>query len=149
MFHSQIHAVADMFTKESLDIFVHKIFSPDKVSLHLTGYEMGVYFTIFVMMQFWNLFNVKYFRTNNSLIGDIIDLYRDRERVAASYNKYFLLIAAVILLGQVFIVNFAGSLFNVEPISAEDWALIILITSPVLIVPDIYRFVRSLITRRK
>ena len=149
MFHSQIHAVADMFTKESLDIFVHKMFSPDKVSLHLTGYEMGVYFTIFVMMQFWNLFNVKYFRTNNSLIGDIIDLFRDRERVAASYNKYFLLIAAVILLGQVFIINFAGSLFNVEPISAEDWALIILITSPVLIVPDIYRFVRSLITRHK
>ena len=102
---------------------------------------MGIYFSVFVMMQFWNLFNVKYFRTNRSLIGDIIDLFRDRKRVQESYNKYFLLIAAVIVVGQVLIVTFAGEVFNVERISLNDWLWIMLITSPVLIIPDVVRFV--------
>lgn len=148
MFHTTIHSVGEMFTAESLRVFFVEVFSTEKVTLHLSGYEMGIYFSIFVLMQFWNLFNVKYFRTNHSLIGDIIDLCRNAERVKASYNKYFLLIAAVIILGQVLIVTFAGSLFNVEPISLEDWGLIILLTSPVLLVPDLYRFLRSIRTKR-
>jgi Ca2+-transporting ATPase len=114
------------------------------VSLHLTGKEMGIYFSIFVLMQFWNLFNVKYFRTDRSLILDIIDLFRNPKRVKESYNKYFLLIAMVIIVGQVLIVTFAGEIFNVEPISLDDWLWLIVITSPVLIIPDVVRFVSRL-----
>jgi Ca2+-transporting ATPase len=47
----------------------------------------------------------------------------------------------VIIVGQVLIVTFAGEIFNVEPISFEDWLWLIAITSPVLIVPDVVRFV--------
>ena len=148
MFHMPIESVSEMFTADSVKVFFADIFKP-KTTLHLSGYEMGIYFSIFVLMQFWNLFNVKYFRTHHSLIGDIIDLFRNPARVKASYNKYFLLIAAVIIVGQVIIVTFAGSLFNVEPISAEDWGLIILLTSPVLIIPDLYRFFSGLRSKQR
>ena len=109
---------------------------------------MGVYFSIFVLMQFWNLFNVKYFATNRSLIGDVVDLFRNAEVVKQSYNKYFLLIALVIIVGQVVIVTFASDLFNVEPISLSDWGYILLLTSPVLLVPDVVRFVTSIVKSR-
>ena len=143
MFHTQIQSVKDLFTWESVHIFFCGLFDSSKLQPHLSGYEMGVYFSIFVLMQFWNLFNVKYFNTRRSLIGDIVDLFRNAEVVKQSYNKYFLLIAAVIIVGQVVIVNFASDLFNVEPISLSDWGYILLLTSPVLIIPDVVRFVKS------
>jgi Ca2+-transporting ATPase len=144
MFHVEFTSVRGLLDAENIRIFFSEMFSLEKKSLHLSGKEMGVYFSIFVLMQFWNLFNVKYFRTNNSLIGDIIDLFCNRQRVKESYNKYFLLIAAVIILGQVAIVTFAGDVFNVERISLNDWLWIIIITSPVLLIPDIVRFVSGL-----
>ena len=147
MFHIEIHSVRDMINPQNLGVFFTDVFSLNKKALHLTGEEMGIYFSVFVLMQFWNLFNVKYFRTDRSLIGDFIDLFRDRERVKESYNKYFLLIAFVIIVGQVLIVTFAGDIFNVKPIKAEDWMLLIAITSPVLIVPDIVRFVSGIVKR--
>jgi Ca2+-transporting ATPase len=147
MFHVEITSVADMIAAENIGIFFTEMFSLEKVTEHLTGEEMGIYFSIFVLMQFWNLFNVKYFRTNRSLIGDIVDLFRNPQRVKESYNKYFLLIAAVILVGQIVIVSFAGDIFNVKPITAEDWMLIMAITSPVLLIPDVVRFVSAAVRR--
>ena len=144
MFHISVSSVREMMEPEQLRLFFTEMFSLTKVSLHLTGKEMGIYFSIFVLMQFWNLFNVKYFRTDRSLILDIIDLFRNPKRVKESYNKYFLLIAMVIIVGQVLIVTFAGEIFNVEPISLDDWLWLIVITSPVLIIPDVVRFVSRL-----
>jgi Ca2+-transporting ATPase len=141
MFHIRVSSVEEMVSSEQLRIFFTEVFSLDKVSMHMTGWEMGVYFSIFVLMQFWNIFNVKYFRTDRCLILDIIDLFRNPKIVKESYNKYFLIIAMVIIVGQVLIVTFAGEIFNVEPISFEDWLWLIAITSPVLIVPDVVRFV--------
>lgn len=148
MFHTQIQSVKDLFTWESVHIFFCGLFDSSKLHPHLSGYEMGVYFSIFVLMQFWNLFNVKYFATNRSLIGDVVDLFRNAEVVKQSYNKYFLLIALVIIVGQVVIVTFASDLFNVEPISLSDWGYILLLTSPVLLVPDVVRFVTSIVKSR-
>ena len=54
-------------------------------------------------------------------------------------------ISLVIVLGQVIIVTFAGKMFGVEPLGLEDWLLILLLTSPVLIVADIFRTVKNLI----
>ena len=51
------------------------------------------------------------------------------------------LIAAVILLGQVLIVNFAGNFFEVAPLAASDWLWILLATCPVLLLPDLVRAV--------
>jgi Ca2+-transporting ATPase len=51
----------------------------------------------------------------------------------------------VIVLGQILIVSFAGKMFNVSPLQAQDWLWIMLITSPVLFVADIVRTVRNLL----
>ena len=142
LWHKQIESVADMFTLDSLRIFFLEIFSPTKVAKHLTGYEMGIFFSIFVMLQFWNLFNAKYFRTNRSLIVDIVDLFRAPHKVKESYNSMFLAILAVILGGQIVIVTFAGQFFGVAPLSVIDWVWICLLTMPVLLIPDIVRTIR-------
>ena len=95
-----------------------------------------------MILQFWNLFNAKYFATDRSLLLDIVDLVRNPKAVKQTYSLYFVLILAVILLGQVVIVNFAGDLFGVAPLTLSDWGWIIVITSPVLLIPDVVRLVR-------
>ena len=119
-----------------------------KIKEHLGSYELAVFFSTFVMLQFWNLFNAKYFNTDRSLIQDIIDLFRNPQKVKESFSGGFLLIAAVIVLGQVLIVTFAGQLFSVSRLSPADWGLIMLITSPVLIVADVARFIRNKVKDR-
>jgi Ca2+-transporting ATPase len=59
-----------------------------------------------------------------------------------SNSSGFWLIVAVILVGQVLIVNFAGSFFNVTSLPIEDWLWLLLLTSPVLIIPDVIRTIR-------
>jgi hypothetical protein len=54
----------------------------------------------------------------------------------------YLAILAVILCGQVLIVNFAGKFFGVAPLAVMDWVLILLITMPVLLIPDVVRFIK-------
>lgn len=114
---------------------------------HLTGYELGIFFSVFVILQFWNLFNAKYYRTERSLILDIIDLFRRPQKVKESYSQGFILISLVILIGQILIVSFAGKMFNVSPLQPSDWLWMLLITSPVLIVADIIRTVKITISR--
>ena len=97
----------------------------------------------FVLLQFWNLFNVKYFRTNRGVLIDLIDLFRNHKKVKATYSPGFLWIALLILIGQIFIVQFAGPLFNVQPLTASDWLWLLLLTSVVLIIPEIFRFFRG------
>jgi Ca2+-transporting ATPase len=93
-------------------------------------------------MQFWNMFNAKYFHSNRSLLLDIVDIVRCPQRVKESYSLYFVLIALVIILGQVLIVNFAGELFGVASLAINDWGLILVVTSPILFVPDLVRLIR-------
>ena len=144
MWHSEVESVTQMLTLDSLRIFTLDIFSTSAPSAELTRYEMGIFFSIFVMLQFWNLFNAKYFRTNRSLILDIIDLFRAPQRVKELFNGMYIVILAVILGGQIAIVTFAGKLFSVSPLDVVDWVWICLLTMPVLLIPDICRFVRSI-----
>ncbi len=143
LYHADITSVAQLFETDTLRIFVEDIFASTS-SGQMTAYEMGLFFSVFVLMQFWNLFNAKYFRTKHSLLGDVVGLLRDAKGVGESYNRYFLLILAVILGGQVLIVTFAGELFNVAPLTLSDWCWIMLITSPVVIIPDVVRTCRYL-----
>jgi Ca2+-transporting ATPase len=143
LWHKDVASVADMLTVDSLRVFLFDIFSPAKATNQLTTYEMGIFFSIFVLLQFWNLFNAKYFRTNRSLILDIVDLFRAPHRVKESYNNMYLAILAVILGGQIAIVTFAGQFFSVAPLGFADWLWICLITMPVLLIPDVCRFVRN------
>lgn len=93
----------------------------------MTTYNMSCFFTFFVMLQWWNLFNAKSFMTGKSAFKGIVK------------EKTFLLIVAIILLGQVLIVSFGGAMFNVTPLSLYHWLAIILLTSPVLLVGEIFK----------
>lgn len=143
LWHTNISSVSDLLTPESVSVFVNEFTSLGKIKAHLSDYELGVFFSIFVMLQFWNLFNAKYFRTNRSLIQDIAGLITNSKKVKESYSSGFLWIVLVILIGQVLIVTFAGGMFNVAPLSLVDWGWILLLTSPVLIIPDVVRYIRN------
>jgi Ca2+-transporting ATPase len=131
----------DIFTVDAMLLFVDRVSTLSITAGELTPYEMGIFFSIFVLMQFWNLFNARYFRTKRSLIEDLICVFRDRARLRESYSAYFPIIALVILLGQVVIVNCAGQLFGVAPLTFVDWLCILAVTSPVLLIPDVVRLV--------
>ena len=139
--HLEVESVREIISRESLSGLYHSL-TNSMAAEPLTRYELGIFFSIFVILQFWNMFNAKYFATRRSLLLDIVDLVRNPKAVAESYSLYFVLISAVILIGQVVIVNFAGELFGVAPLTLSDWGWILLITSPVLLIPDVVRLVR-------
>ncbi|MDR1346402.1 MAG: calcium-translocating P-type ATPase, PMCA-type [Bacteroidales bacterium] len=86
----------------------------------LSPYELSLFFTIFVMLQFWNMFNAKAFLTGKSAFA------------AIGKSNGFLAIALAILIGQWLIVTIGGQMFNVVPLKFSDWGIIIGITSLVL-----------------
>ncbi len=102
----------------------------------LSPFELSALFTIFVMLQFWNMFNAKAFATRcGSAFANL------------SGSVGFLLTALLILVGQWVIVSFGGAMFNVVPLSGVDWALIIGATSVVLIVGEVIRAVVAIFLR--
>ncbi|MBQ3248901.1 MAG: calcium-translocating P-type ATPase, PMCA-type [Alistipes sp.] len=143
LYHTDVTSVQQLLSGESVRIFFDEMFTTNSAQ-QMTRYEMGIFFSVFVMMQFWNLFNAKNFRTNHCIMVDIVSLFRGDGRIKESYNRYFLLILAVILGGQILIVTFAGELFNVSPLTFQDWVWIALITSPIIIIPDLVRACRYL-----
>lgn len=97
----------------------------------LTPYEQSEFFTFFVMLQFWNMFNAKAYMTGASAFKGLGD------------NPAFLLVCALILVGQFLIVTFGGEMFNVVPLSARSWGIIIASTSIVLWVGELCRLFRK------
>lgn len=93
----------------------------------LSAYELSVFFTTFVFLQFWNMFNARAFETGRSAFH-----FKDCEG--------FVAIAAMILIGQVLIVNVGDELFNVVPLHISDWVIIILSTSSVLWIGELLRW---------
>jgi Ca2+-transporting ATPase len=144
LWHKDVASMEALMNMDSLRIFVERFadFTHDKA--HLGGKELGIFFSIFVMLQFWNLFNAKYYKTDRSLLMDLVDLFRNPAKVKESYSAGFIWISLVIVLGQIIIVTFAGKMFSVEPLQFMDWVLILLATSPVLIVADVIRTVKNL-----
>lgn len=149
LWHTNIDSVKDLLSMDSLKLFFAGFSNMEKIKSHLSGYELGVFFSIFVMLQFWNLFNAKYFRTDRSLLQDIAGLFTNPKAVRESYSAGFLWIVFAILVGQILIVTYAGAMFNVSPLSIADWGWILLITSPVLLVADAVRLVWNLLNKRK
>lgn len=117
-------------------------------NLKLKGNEHAIFFTTFVLMQFWNLFNVRYYRTSRCFTQEVYDLLFRRERFWAHFSSGFVLVAVAIFVGQYFIVNLIPEFFEVEPLKFEDWSLIFLVTSPVFILPEIYRTIKLLSKKR-
>ncbi len=99
----------------------------DQLGQALTGF-----FTIFVMLQFWNLFNASVFGTNHSVFKD------------ARHALGMLSVAIIILVGQIIIVEFGGKVFRTEPMPLMSWLYIIGGTSLVLWIGEIYRWIKRL-----
>lgn len=95
-------------------------------------HHLTVFFTIFVMLQFWNLFNASVFGTNHSFFKD------------ASHALGMLGVALIILVGQIIIVSFGGKVFRTEPLPLSEWLYIIGGTSFVLWIGEIWRGIKRL-----
>ena len=102
----------------------------------LSAYELGLFFTIFVMLQFWNLFNAKAFMTNKSAFNGI----------SWKNTKWFILIAVIIFVGQVLMTEIPGlqEMFNVAEggVNVLDWIIITAATSLVLVIGEVIRAVK-------
>ena len=131
MQHCNITSVGQLFHWSTIS----EAFSASGNGAGMTPYEMGVFFTTFVMLQFWNMFNAKTFRSGGTFFGNIFS--------KTSFSASFYLIASVILVTQVLIVNMLGNFFDVAPLAFTDWILIILTTSPVLLLPELVRAFRN------
>ena len=147
LWHGDISSVKELLSFSEVKEYFVDFLDFTMHTQHLTPYESGVFFSTFVMMQFWNLFNIRYYETGRSLLADIAGIVTRKRKVSDCFSGGFLLIAAVILFGQILIVNLAGDFFEVAPLSAQDWLWTLLTTSLVLIVPDLVRTVIKL-TRR-
>lgn len=98
-------------------------------------HHLTVFFTIFVMLQFWNLFNASVFGTNHSIFKD------------AGHAMGMLGVALIILVGQFIIVTFGGKVFRTEPLPALEWIYIIAGTSLVLWIGEIWRGVKRMMKK--
>ena len=103
---------------------------PTDVNGNISRYDLSCFFTIFVMLQFWNLFNAKAFATGKSAFSGL------------TQDGGFLSVALIILIGQILIVSFGGDVFRTEPISLKDWGIIIGGTSIVLWIGEIIRLIK-------
>ena len=119
MQHSEIASMTDLFS-----------FSFGEYN-GLSTYELSLFFTLFVMLQFWNMFNAKAFMTGKSAFHNLDSC------------KGFMMIAAVIFIGQILIVELGGAMFNVTHLALKDWLIITALTLPVLIIGEIRRMVRK------
>lgn len=93
-------------------------------------HELSVFFTTFVMLQFWNLFNAKCFGSNYSAFNGF------------NHDNGLLLVLVIIIAGQWLIVTFGGRMFRTVPLSATDWLLIIAGTSSVLWIGELWRVIK-------
>ncbi len=79
--------------------------------------HLTLFFTTFVFLQFWNMFNARAFELHRSVFADF-----------RGCREFFLILAAI-AVGQWFIVETGGAIFRTEPLSVRDWAIVVGATS--------------------
>ncbi|MDR1084014.1 MAG: calcium-translocating P-type ATPase, PMCA-type [Deltaproteobacteria bacterium] len=92
--------------------------------------NLSIFFTTFVFIQFWNLFNARMLGRTASALSGLKD------------SRMFLLIVGLVAVGQVLMTQFGGEVFRTTPLSFKEWVLIIVLTSPVLWIGEIHRFIK-------
>ncbi len=97
----------------------------------LTLRQVTIFFTVYVFFQVWNQINCRSLSPHESGLHRLFE------------NRQFLLIASLTVVGQVLIVTFGGRVFNVEPLSVIDWAVIAVSTASVLVFAEIARRIRA------
>ena len=94
-------------------------------------HELTLFFTTFVMLQWWNLLNAKALGSEHSAFHQLLS------------DRTLLLVMLLVLVGQWGIVTFGGEMFRVTPLSLKEWGVIILVTSPVLWIGEMLRLLRK------
>ncbi|MBR6439460.1 MAG: calcium-translocating P-type ATPase, PMCA-type [Bacteroidales bacterium] len=127
------HVEVTSLTDFSPRLYLRNFFNFNIVNAeNYTTYEHSLTFTLFVFMQFWNLFNAKSFNTNTSAFSKITKNFGGFE-----------LALIIIFLGQFLIVTFGGEMFGVEPLNWRDWLICLLCTSPVVLVGEIIKIFKK------
>lgn len=100
-------------------------------------HELTMFFTTFVMIQFWNLFNAKALMSHHTAFRHFLK------------DKGMILVLVLVLVGQWIIVTFGGEMFRTTPLSLHDWLLIIGSTSVVLWAGELWRTFKRMIAKRR
>ena len=95
-------------------------------------HELTLFFTTFVMLQFWNLFNAKCLGSTHSAFHNL------------RHDGGLLLVLLLIFVGQWLIVTFGGRMFRTQPLSAEEWLIITAATSVVLVAGELWRAIKRI-----
>jgi Ca2+-transporting ATPase len=127
--HVEVQSLLDF----DIRLFLSHYFDFRSVPNGLSPYELSLFFTFFVMLQFWNMFNAKAFNTGRSTFSGL------RDTISG-----FGLVALLIIGGQYLIVTLGDGMFNVVPLSAVDWLLTIVATSFVLWFGELFRLFKKL-----
>lgn len=90
------------------------------------GLDLTELFAIFMMINWWNLFNIRVFGKNRSIFYNL------------KGNSKFLLGSLVIFIGTILIVQFGGEIFNTRPLDFKEWCIIVASTSPIVIIREIW-----------
>ena len=97
----------------------------------ISRYDLSVFFTTFVMLQFWNMFNAKAFLSGGSAFKNL------------KGSAGFLIVMLIIPIGQFLIVEFGGDVFRTVPLTLRDWGIIIGATSLVLWIGELMRLLKK------
>lgn len=100
-------------------------------------HELTMFFTTFVMIQFWNLFNAKALMSHHTAFRHFLK------------DKGMILVLVLVLVGQWIIVTFGGEMFRTTPLSLHEWLLIIGSTSVVLWAGELWRTFKRMIVKRR
>ena len=100
-------------------------------------HELTMFFTTFVMIQFWNLFNAKALMSHHTAFRHFLK------------DKGMILVLVLVLVGQWIIVTFGGEMFRTTPLTLHEWLLIIGSTSVVLWVGELWRAFKRMIAKRR
>ena len=135
-----MHCHVDSLAEFSLRDYLVSYFNFHHVGGNFTPKELSLLFTIFVFMQFWNIFNAKAYHTMDSAFKGLLD-----KDVWSGFGITVLIIA----LGQVLIITFGGEMFNVVPLPFSDWVRIVIGTSLILWLGETERWVHRVKKAKK
>lgn len=126
--HFDVTSFNDFSLRDYFSSFVN--FS--HVNKGLSPYELTLFFTIFVFMQFWNIFNAKAYHSEKSAFADLC------------HSSGFLWTLALVFIGQILIVTLGGEMFEVVPLAISDWVWVVCATSLILWIGEAGRAIKRM-----
>ena len=97
--------------------------------------QLTLFFSVFVFLQFWNMFNAKGFETKHSVFTCV-----------RGCREFFLILLAI-GIGQVLILEVGGAVFRTVPLAWRQWAWVIGGTSLIAVGGELVRAVRRRVGR--